>query len=121
MTDEMRYRGNALLRDSIVGKVELLHVAAVTDAVEEKRQSLVANVVVIERQFADAHLLQQCGSHLDFLFSDATSHNSLQGILGIVQNKAIQMTRLQNSHQIAQCGSREIQSSTCHSKWKRKR
>ena len=44
MTDEMRYRGNALLRDSIVGKVELLHVAAVTDAVEEKRQSLVANV-----------------------------------------------------------------------------
>ena len=62
MTDEMRYRGNALLRDSIVGKVELLHVAAVTDAVEEKRQSLVANVVVIERQFADAHLLQRCGS-----------------------------------------------------------
>lgn len=79
-------------------------------AVEEKRQSLVANVVVIERQFADAHLLQQCGSHLV---------SSSPMLLLTIACKEYLVSRIMhsddataNSHQIAQCRTREIQSST---------
>ena len=117
----MRHRGNALLGDAVVGKVELLHVTAVADAVEEKGEPLISNVVIIERQLADAHLLQRSGGDLDLLLSNATPHSGRPALLGIVQNQRMEMTRLQDGHQIAQCGSRKIQSSTCQMEWTRKR
>lgn len=72
--------------------MELLHVATIADAVEEKGEPLVSNVVVIERQVANAHFLQRRSGDLDFLLSDATPHNDRLALLGIVQNQRMEMT-----------------------------